>query len=285
MAQEWEGRTFRAPKVTTVRYSETVARTPEVGDKLFIWTHRYRKQEKVPGEGLKATCFVRKVSVEQDEYWLEVEHVELFKPAISREYFEKFVDINSVISSLISRTRTQTLYLDASETSEFQAVVSGIIDSRTANSTGILARLNSESLSKSISKEWNADRLFREHYRECRPNQSAFRTALQKQYENRCCITGFDAEEGLEAAHIFPFASGHPDRDKPENGLLLRADVHKLFDRLLIAINPEDNTIWLSNKITETEYVAYEGDIVSHFASSDCLRAHYLQAQIMNNEL
>ena len=49
---------------------------------------------------------------------------------------------------------------------------------------------------------------------------------------------------GLEAAHIMPYRG--TAYDHPENGLLLRADIHRLFDRLLISVNPKTLVVTLA---------------------------------------
>lgn len=70
-----------------------------------------------------------------------------------------------------------------------------------------------------------------------RRGQQAFREALIKRYHGRCVVTGCDVVAVLEAAHIVPYqgvATNHP-----ENGLLLRADIHTLFDLGLLAITQD----------------------------------------------
>jgi putative restriction endonuclease len=52
----------------------------------------------------------------------------------------------------------------------------------------------------------------------------------------------------LEAAHIYPYALGGPH--EVNNGLLLRADIHKLFDRGYVTITP-DYRFKVSQKLNE----------------------------------
>lgn len=61
-----------------------------------------------------------------------------------------------------------------------------------------------------------------------RRGQARFRAALIKAYDGKCAITGCDAVEALEAAHISPHRGIHTDH--VQNGLLLRADIHSLLD-------------------------------------------------------
>lgn len=74
-----------------------------------------------------------------------------------------------------------------------------------------------------------------------RRGQKMFRDALMKRYGSQCVMTGCRLTDVLEAAHIWPYR-GDAD-NHPQNGLLLRADLHTLFDLDLIAINPETLTI------------------------------------------
>ncbi|WP_051732583.1 HNH endonuclease [Kitasatospora phosalacinea] len=70
-----------------------------------------------------------------------------------------------------------------------------------------------------------------------RRGQDAFRSALVRQYGMICAVTGPAPAEVLEAAHLKPFAE--TERHRIEEGLLLRADIHRLFDSGLLAISPE----------------------------------------------
>ena len=66
--------------------------------------------------------------------------------------------------------------------------------------------------------------------------QGTFRAVVTDLYERRCAITQEKALPALEAAHIRPF------HDLPEhevtNGILLRSDVHRLFDAGYITVTP-----------------------------------------------
>ena len=53
-----------------------------------------------------------------------------------------------------------------------------------------------------------------------------------------CAITDTNEVSVLYAAHIIPHSEEFADGDKPEIGLLLQSDVHKLFDVHLISIEP-----------------------------------------------
>lgn len=90
-----------------------------------------------------------------------------------------------------------------------------------------------------------------------RQGQPRFRRELFEAYGGICAITKCNLEEVLEAAHIFPFKG--ESTNSVQNGLLLRADIHTLFDRGLIAIDTRNWTILVNHKLERTEYGALKG--------------------------
>ncbi|MBC1222677.1 HNH endonuclease [Nostoc sp. UCD121] len=80
---------------------------------------------------------------------------------------------------------------------------------------------------------------------------------MLKAYSCKCAITNFDAEAALEAAHIIPYIE--TENNDPSNGLLLRADLHTLFDLNLIAINPKTMMVHISPILQTTEYRRIDG--------------------------
>lgn len=69
-----------------------------------------------------------------------------------------------------------------------------------------------------------------------RRGQPRFRKQLLKAYQGRCAVTGCTLEPILEAAHIHPYLGD--ETNVVSNGLLLRTDVHTLFDLGLLWIEP-----------------------------------------------
>jgi hypothetical protein len=90
-----------------------------------------------------------------------------------------------------------------------------------------------------------------------RRGQPDFRNKLIAAYGGRCPVSGCDALAALEAAHIVPYAG--PQSNHVTNGLLLRADIHTLFDLDLIGIHPESLTISVAAAIAKTVYADLEG--------------------------
>jgi putative restriction endonuclease len=79
-----------------------------------------------------------------------------------------------------------------------------------------------------------------------RLGQGAFRILITDAYERRCAITREKALPVLEAAHIRPVADGGSHR--LSNGLLLRSDVHTLFDRGYITVT-RDHRVRVSRRL------------------------------------
>ena len=70
-----------------------------------------------------------------------------------------------------------------------------------------------------------------------RLGQGGFRVAVADVYGRQCAITTEHSLPALEAAHIRAFADG--GEHDVRNGLLLRADLHRLFDRGFVTVTPE----------------------------------------------
>lgn len=81
----------------------------------------------------------------------------------------------------------------------------------------------------------------RSYYQQlARPRQADFRREMMALYSSRCPLSGCAIQEALEAAHIEPFAAG--GRSHATNGILLRVDLHKLFDAGKLAFDPKSQT-------------------------------------------
>jgi putative restriction endonuclease len=70
-----------------------------------------------------------------------------------------------------------------------------------------------------------------------RLGQGAFRVLVTDIYQRRCAITRERTLPALEAAHIRPYGDG--GNHEAQNGLLLRRDIHSLFDAGYVTVTPE----------------------------------------------
>jgi len=98
-----------------------------------------------------------------------------------------------------------------------------------------------------------------------RLGQGAFRLIVTDAYQRRCAVTGERALPALEAAHIVPFSE--VQTHEVRNGLLLRADIHRLFDLGYVSVAP-DYRFLVSKSIRDEfengrEYYALHGRAIA----------------------
>lgn len=70
-----------------------------------------------------------------------------------------------------------------------------------------------------------------------RLGQGAFRLAVTDAYGRACAVTGEHSLPVLDSAHIQPYADG--GAHEVSNGLLLRADLHRLYDHGYVTVTPD----------------------------------------------
>jgi hypothetical protein len=90
-----------------------------------------------------------------------------------------------------------------------------------------------------------------------RQGQGAFRQQLLAVYEGRCAMTGCEVPWVLEAAHIVPYRG--PETNHVTNGLLLRSDLHALFDIGLLRVDPHALTVEVDARLLGTPYAELNG--------------------------
>jgi len=84
-----------------------------------------------------------------------------------------------------------------------------------------------------------------------RRGQKKFREKLLEAYNNKCAVTNCPIIEILEAAHIYPYKG--TDTNNIQNGLLLRSDIHTLFDLGFITINYLNLKIEINSNLENDE--------------------------------
>jgi hypothetical protein len=110
-----------------------------------------------------------------------------------------------------------------------------------------------------------------------RKSASKFKKMISEAYEGTCAITGENTEAVLEACHIQEFIN--EESDHYQNGILLRVDIHRLFDKGLIQIK-EDYTVSVSSEVISDYYQSLNGMKIllpknkNWFPSKEALRYH-----------
>jgi hypothetical protein len=85
-----------------------------------------------------------------------------------------------------------------------------------------------------------------------RPEQAAFRAEVVRLFQGRCAISGANQLEGLEAVHIIPYVNvSKKGKRSGTNGILLRADLHRLFDAGKLTIDPDTLLIELDTELQQ----------------------------------
>ena len=89
-----------------------------------------------------------------------------------------------------------------------------------------------------ITNKWITSELSgrKERLTKVRLGQQQFRKTLIKKFGKKCAFIGDTPLEALEAAHLYSYADVEKHYDC--GGILLRRDLHRLFDLGLIAVNP-----------------------------------------------
>ena len=124
------------------------------------------------------------------------------------------------------------------------------------NSTLSEKKTHTSSLSNTADME-SDNRRWEKTISVIRQGQSKFRASLQLSYDNKCAVTGYDISEALEAAHIRPYRGLHTNEVR--NGILLRADIHSLFDFGVLGVDPDNSKIVLSKKAEHSKYSSLAG--------------------------
>jgi hypothetical protein len=100
---------------------------------------------------------------------------------------------------------------------------------------------------------------YREIKQKERKGQSKFRENVLKAYDYQCAITGEKCLDVVESAHLIPFIN--EKSNEVSNGIPLRVDFHRLFDKGFLAID-ENYKIKMSGKIVSEYYRSYHGKTI-----------------------
>jgi hypothetical protein len=111
-----------------------------------------------------------------------------------------------------------------------------------------------------------------------RQGRESFRNQLLVAYGRKCAITKCDVVKVLEAAHISPYSGEKSNH--VENGILLRADIHTLFDLGQIGIDHRGKKVLISSELKGTGYEYLDGAPVqfpeneNHHPNRDVVEEH-----------
>ncbi|KZX97303.1 MULTISPECIES: HNH endonuclease [unclassified Sulfitobacter] len=261
-AESWVGRDAALPELHKENsYADEIL---SKGFRGLVWLH---EQEKDGERGPGLTAVVEFAPMQPDRRARVLDAV-FFKPTVGKELLAKHKGDGSFISRI-----------DASRNNRIWPISDTDVDSLLSAVRGKAHQFaQHENQNPDPHEPLNLEKIedataLRQVV--LRRYQSAFRQALLSKRPNRCAITGTSELSVLEAAHIIPYAERFADRDKPENGLLLRSDIHRLFDAYLISINPETKAVEVSGRIASQDYQSLRGKSVTDEISPKSLGFHF----------
>jgi hypothetical protein len=274
-SSDWEGTYFQSTNPRAIRHGEMLPpdqrKPPDSGDNLLIWINM-----ETGGTGLTAVARVSSCEKEGARLRISVKNVSLLrKPRIDGAMLrpgDKTRRPDDVLEDIKWDRRSKLRFLSPSdwEAIILRAAPKSIPD-RSSKASSSIAAISAQTAKLQEERE----RLW--HLIERRQNQGPFREGLILREKGRCAITGCSVLDVLEAAHLIPFATGEPERDAPENGILLRADIHTLFDRGLMAIDPDTRELWISDRLADDAYRSLHtpGRVIETGAGQENLRSHF----------
>jgi hypothetical protein len=161
---------------------------------------------------------------------------------------------------------------------QFKQWVPGAIRKANLNTTKVFDRWLKQ---KPTNHKKNDDEVFQIR-REVlqRTGQTKFRETIRSAYNDICAISGTTEPTALVAAHIQPVKS--KGRHSVNNGMLLRADIHNMFDSGLISVDGKYR-IHISSLVSDQRYVKLKGRKLhlphdrKRWPSSQVLKQHFEQ--------
>lgn len=280
-ASQWEGASLSAlrPKKLEGGNGKDVA----AGDELVIWTHEDRDYGK--GLGLTATAIAGHVTDQGKTLEIVIRNVKLV-PHIRLIELPPDPSGSALLDSLKSDRRLRTIEVSNEHFSQFWKAIGDIKRAREERiaAYNLSKPKSAEEIALADNEQQIAEGFKRRFAKvEVRPEQAEFRRALFGLYGARCLVSGNRVEAVIEAAHIVPFSEGIAFRIDVGNRLLLRADIHKLFDKFLISIRPLDSRVVVTSSLKGTIYEELEGRVVQHKAKREFLVRQYEEFDSRNS--
>ena len=112
-----------------------------------------------------------------------------------------------------------------------------------------------------------------------RRGQPAFRKSLLNAYGKKCSLCGYGPVEVLAAVHIIEHAK--TGINELDNGLLMRADLHSLFDAGLLHIDPSNLTIVIDETLRKSPYYELHGKLIRTRVDGSQIGEKYLKQRWM----
>ncbi|GKX47073.1 HNH endonuclease [Pectobacterium carotovorum] len=219
--------------------------------------HINKKRNKCIREECNAKKIFRRKTI-KPEWRCDNEHTfdeprEIFEPAVEfiANYEARYKGITNIsMSQLISETPRYNGQMSIQEVNFEWAIA--LFDSQ---SSVVLNLQAGEADNDTPTFMTDDQRNIVERQIKQRRGQQKFRDGLLKSHPV-CAVTGCKLVDILEAAHVNAYRND--SHNHISNGLLLRSDIHTLFDLNLFAIDPDTNKIHFSEGALQYGYQQYE---------------------------
>ncbi len=261
----WEMRVVEVPKSAPRRVREPKrSGIPQisVGDEIWICTD-------ASGPGIAASANVAEVIESESGLGIQLYRSRTIDEPIPLSAFARLQSGSDLLDQLQRNRHPDLYFLDDDIFLEFEKVI--------LDRVGAASLPSQPSWEDVISRNRAEARKQREEIqntplslRPVRQGQKAFRDALIQVYDGKCVVTGCAVRCTLEAAHIMPW-TGDPELDRPENGLLLRRDIHALFDAGLIIVDPHSGQLSIDATLMSSTYARLHGSVIDHCAAPELL--------------
>ncbi|ULB11823.1 HNH endonuclease [Cereibacter azotoformans] len=268
---QWASRPFFAKRIKTgpsTRVDGTKSGPPTAGDRVYIWV--IESGDNSHGRGLTAVATVANVTDETDRYCLTLSDLILLKTPVSVDWALARVP-QALIIAEIKRFRPERIWMlskaDVAAVEKLISLAGGLLGIAVADPMTEALERHAEAVEVALAER-------KMTLVKPRPGQAAFRAAAFLRHGERCVFTGTSVPEALEAAHVIPH-TGAPEFECPENCLLLRRDVHALFDLFFLSIDPATAEIVVSEKLDGSPYEDLRGTCIDHRLARSALDFHF----------
>lgn len=284
---DWQGGTVWMSlegKKPSYHYEVNPSPVIQSGDTVYIWTHE--TIEHGGGRGLTAKAIAAAVSLTDDRLEVVLDAVELLPLRIGFNDFPNKEALEGKLLKEVHKTvHLRCWYMSPQDRIDIDNLIQKFGSDAAARRAKVEADLYdpiTQYLKENKDEVMAAEEARRTAVGKVRPSQQKFREDAMKRHNHRCVVTGFAVKEVLEAAHVIPH-TGAPVLDVPENSLVLRRDIHALFDKRLICIDPKTSMILVSPKLEGTHYQnAFKDKKIDHKLTPELL--NYQHRRYMANE-
>lgn len=270
---DWASGEFFAKRIASSasKYADgTNGPEPIAGDRAYLWVNEQAENSR--GRGLTAVASIASISAEDDRYRIQTSDLTLLKNAVSMDRAYAISPSSSLVTEM-KRSRHERIWALTESDVE---TVDGLIE----KAGGLRQHKEADPLIEALRDEaQNIETALRERKSALikpRPGQAAFRQVAIERHDGRCVFTKTKVAEALEAAHVIPH-TGVAEFERADNSLLLRRDIHALFDLFLLGIDPESGQVLVSEKLDGSLYEKLRGRVVPHGLARAALDFHATQ--------